>query len=71
MTSPIDGEVKTDLGTWNLPWNKSLNVQNVDLGNGVRLLRLTVREGRRITMFDVDPDNARALGDLIRDWADR
>lgn len=70
MTAPIEGEIKTELGNFNLPWNKTLRIEDVDFGNGVKLVRITVREGKRITMFDLDPDGAARLKDILANWAE-
>ena len=37
---------------------------------GMALLRIRVREGKRFTVFDVDPDTARAWAEAMRTWAD-
>jgi hypothetical protein len=34
------------------------------------LLRTRIREGSRFTVFDIDPDTARAWGEALVAWAD-
>jgi hypothetical protein len=36
---------------------------------GMALLRVRIREGRRFTVFDIDPASARAWGQAMLDWA--
>lgn len=52
-----------------LPWNKTVTWLEVSHGNGVELLQLQFREGRRITVIDLDAASARALGIHLLHWA--
>lgn len=36
---------------------------------GMALLRLRIREGKRFTVFDIDPASARAWGEAMTAWA--
>lgn len=36
---------------------------------GMAMLRVRIREGKRFTIFDVDPVNAAAWGKAMQDWA--
>ncbi len=36
---------------------------------GMRLLRTRIRENSRFTVFDVDPQTARAWGEALLHWA--
>jgi hypothetical protein len=38
---------------------------------GMALMRVRIREGRRFTVFDIDPASARAWGEAMLDWAAR
>lgn len=43
-----------------------------DVGeSALPLLRTRIREGRRFTIFDIDPASARAWGEALLDWARR
>jgi hypothetical protein len=35
------------------------------------LLRVRIREGKRFTVFDIDPASARAWGETMLAWAER
>jgi hypothetical protein len=37
---------------------------------GMPLLRVRIRERSRFTIFDIDPETARAWGTAMRDWGD-
>ena len=38
---------------------------------GMPQLRLRIREGKRFTVIDVDPDSAAHWGQAMLDWAER
>jgi len=38
---------------------------------GMALLRVRIREGKRFTVFDIDPASARAWGEAMLAWAER
>ncbi|HHN72447.1 MAG TPA: hypothetical protein ENK13_00005, partial [Thermopetrobacter sp.] len=65
-----DEKVET-LADFVTAFRRALKVDAVDAGNDVRFLRLTYREGRRITQIGLDAEDARRLARLFADWADR
>jgi hypothetical protein len=51
---------------------QSIELQEVvHAEGGMALLRLRVREGKRFTVFDVDPATARRWGEAMAAWARR
>ena len=51
---------------------QEIELQQVDyLVGGMSLLRTRIREGRRFTVFDIDPDTARRWGEALVRWAQR
>jgi hypothetical protein len=38
---------------------------------GMALLRLRIREGKRFTVFDIDPATAQRWGEAMKLWASR
>lgn len=38
---------------------------------GLALMRVRIREGKRFTVFDIDPASARAWGEAMLEWAAR
>lgn len=48
---------------------QQIELQQADYAvGGISLLRIRIREGRRFTVFDIDPDTARALGASLLRW---
>jgi len=56
----------TDLGEFELPYNRKAMLRRVDHESGLQMVRLILREGRRITQIDLDADAAQELGDALR-----
>lgn len=50
---------------------QEIELQQLDYANGgISLLRLRIREGKRFTIFDIDPVTARHWSNSLRRWAD-
>jgi len=52
-------------------FRRELKVDAVDAGNDVRFLRLTYKEGKRITQVGLDAEDARRLAKLFAEWAEK
>ena len=51
--------------------NQEIELQQIDHAEGgMSLLRIRIREGRRFTIFDIDPATAQRWGNALRQWAD-
>ena len=47
-----------------------IELQQIDhVEGGMSLLRLRIREGKRFTIFDIDPGTARQWAGVMADWA--
>lgn len=57
------------LDKFEAPFNKHVELHEVVMDNGVRLLRLRIREGSRFTIMDLDPVTARRWGSQMAAWA--
>ena len=60
-----------DLDKFKVPLGgQEIELQQFDhAGGGMSLLRIRIREGRRFTIFEIDPITAQRWGDAMRDWA--
>lgn len=52
-----------------LPFNKTVTLKDVEFEGGFKMVRMTLREGRRFTMIDLDPASAEKLGNELSVWA--
>ena len=50
--------------------NQEVELQQIDhVDGGLSLLRIRIREGRRFTIFDIDPATASKWSEAMRAWA--
>ena len=51
--------------------NQEIGLQEIDHAEGgMSLLRIRIREGKRFTIFDIDPATAQQWAAAMRQWAD-
>jgi hypothetical protein len=67
----MPGETKERLETLTAPYGREVRLDDVRFESGMRLLRVTIREGMRITVLDLDAETALALSRTMVDWAGR
>jgi hypothetical protein len=61
-----DGEPVAEFAA---PFGQQVQLQDVKMENGVRMMRVRIRERSRFTVFDIDPATASAWGRAMADWA--
>lgn len=60
-----------DAETIAAPWGREVKVQEVEYDGQVPMLRLRIREGKRLTDLELAPDGARHLAAILTAWAQR
>jgi hypothetical protein len=65
---PINSTV-TRLEKFPAPYGKVVSLENVAYENGMRVLRIHIREGNRFTVMDIDATTASTWGDAMTRWA--
>lgn len=58
-----------EIANYELPYSRKAELREIEFEGGMKMLRLILREGRRITQVDLDADSAAALSDAMGDWA--
>ena len=58
-----------EIARYELPYSRKAELREVTFDGGMKMLRLILREGKRITQVDLDADAAMALSDAMGDWA--
>lgn len=53
-----------------LPFAKRVDFIEVVFEDGVKLLRVRIKEKSRFTIFDLDPSTAGAMGEQLCRWAE-
>ena len=64
-------EIKTRIATLEAPYRREVWLDDVQFESGMRLLRVTIKEGRRFTQLDLDEATADRWGQTMLDWARR
>ena len=62
-------EKLTRIERFSAPYGREITLDNVAHESGMRLLRITVREGRRFTIFDLDAETAAHWGSALTLWS--
>ena len=62
---------RTDLLTLAAPYRREVRLEHVVFESGMKMLRVVVREGHRITQLDLDPETARTWGAAMVDWSQK
>ncbi len=65
----MNEETKKRLATIVAPYRREVWLDDVQFESGMRLLRVTIKEGRRFTQFDIDAETAGQWGQTLLDWA--
>lgn len=63
-------ETLKDLAELELPFGRRAMIREVGFESGLRMVRLVLREGKRITQVDLDEDTARKLAAALVSAAD-
>ena len=64
-------EIKTRLATIVAPYRREVWLDAVQFESGMRLLRVTIQEGRRFTQLDLDEETTDQWGQAMLDWVRR
>jgi hypothetical protein len=54
---------------WHLADVKEASFKHAVYENGMPMLRVTVKEGKRITLYDIHPGAAKQMGEIMIKWA--
>lgn len=64
-------ESVTSLDKFTAPYGKEVTLENVAYENGMRILRVHIREGNRFTVMDIDDNTASNWGAAMLKWANQ
>lgn len=66
----VTGKI-TDIAQFDLPYRRKAAIRLVEFEGGMKMVRLVLREGTRITQIDLDADSATQLSRTLADTAAR
>lgn len=61
-------ETVTRLDKITAPYGKEVTFENVAYENGMKVLRIHIREGNRFTVMDVDENTASNWAEVMHAW---
>ena len=59
-----------ELAAFALPYSRKAELREFTYDSGMKMLRLVLREGKRITQVEMDADTARAIAAEMLNWAE-
>ena len=65
----MSAEVKTRIAALEAPYRREVWLDDVQFESGMRLLRVTIKEGQRITQLDLDQATADQWAQAMLDWS--
>ncbi len=69
MRSTINETNVVELDEILLPYGHTAKLKEIEYENGMRILRMTIRQERRFTVLDLDPSRANELGAALMNWS--
>lgn len=67
----MSAEAKTRIATITAPYRREVWLDEMQFESGMRLLRITIKEGRRFTQLDLDETTAVQWSQVMLEWARR
>lgn len=72
MSEEAEGEpTRTPLAVLQAPYRREVRLDELAFPSGMKLLRVVIREGHRITQLDIDGETARRWAGEMTGWAAR
>ena len=65
----MEGEIQTPIDRWDLAFSKNAALKDIEYESGMRLLRMTIKEGKRITDVNFHAQAAKEIGEAMIKWA--
>ena len=65
----MNDSVKTRIAEIEAPFGRKLRLDDVAYDSGLEMLRVTIREGSRYTILEIDAATADAWAEAMRCWA--
>lgn len=66
----MSDSVKTRLKAFAAPYGREVRLDDVAYESGLKMLRVTIREGARYTILELDAAAALEWADEMRKWAE-
>lgn len=67
----MSADIKTRIATIAAPYRREVWLDEMKFESGMRLLRVTIKEGRRFTQLDIDEATAEEWSQAMLGWVRR
>jgi hypothetical protein len=65
----VSDHTRTAIETITAPYGREIRLDEIAYETGMKLMRLTIREGSRYTILEIDSRTAQAWGQAMLGWA--
>ena len=65
----MSGETVREVENFTAPYGRQIKLEDVIFDSGMQLLRVTIREGRRFTILDIDAESADKWASAMSAWS--
>lgn len=62
---------RTAIETIQAPYGREIRLDDIAYETGMKLMRLTIREGSRYTILEIDSKTAQVWGQALLRWAEK
>jgi hypothetical protein len=67
----VIGETVSELDNFAAPYGREIKLENIAYENGMRVLRIRIREGNRFTTMDIDENTASRWSAVMNAWVEQ
>ncbi|MCP5036926.1 MAG: hypothetical protein GY945_04915 [Rhodobacteraceae bacterium] len=58
-----------ELALYELPYGRKAELREISFESGMNMMRLVLREGKRITQVDIDAEKVTEMANAMLNWA--
>lgn len=67
----MSDHTRTGIETIKAPYGREIRLEEIAYETGMKLMRLTIREGARYTILEIDSKTAQVWGQALLRWAEK
>jgi hypothetical protein len=67
----VNDHTRTPIETITAPYGREIRLDEIAYETGMTLMRVTIREGARYTILEIDPATARRWSEALGAWAQK
>ncbi len=67
----VSEHTRTPIETLAAPYGREIRLDEIAYETGMTMMRVTIREGARYTILEIDPATARRWAEVLGAWANK